>query len=128
MQSDPALVEAARDLLRQEWGRGTDARAVAAAPSDCPAVWLMPQLVHMVAEACDQPVSQLAPTIRRLIVEQTFHGLGGDHAAGGGLADAGTRAIERQVRVTVRVLEVVRRKALARGQWSGTPVTPQMFG
>lgn len=128
MLTDRALVDSARDMLRQEWSRAIAGRDSDRVDSDCPAVSLLPQLVDMIAESCDRPVAQLAPTIKRVIVERTFHGLCGDHAGGAGCAAAGSRSIERQVHVMVLVLERVRLSALAKGQWSTMPVTPQMFG
>ena len=128
MLTDPSLVENARTLLQQEWRGGAEASTAAASVCECPTLWLLPQLVDMISESCDRPVAQLAPTIKRLIVEHTFHGLSGDYPVNIAFAEAGTRSIERQVRTMVRVLELVRRSALAKGQWSDTPVTPQMFG
>jgi hypothetical protein len=128
MRSDPKLVDLAIELFGREWYCDVDAAELGAHVSECPAASLLPQLVEMIGECCERPVALQALTIKRLIVEQTFHGLGGDHAEGGNSAKAGTRLIERQVTVVVRVLEAVRLDAIAQGKWSTAPVTPQMFG
>lgn len=128
MRSDPMLIDLAIELLSREWCFGDDAAEAGVHVSDGPVAWLLPQLVEMIGECCERPVALQAPTIKRLIVEQTFHGLGGDHVEGGNSAKAGTRLIERQVTVVVRVLEAVRLDAIAQGKWSTAPVTPQMFG
>jgi len=128
MLDGPSLVEHARKLLHEEWHRNDRRGGDVVQERDCPAMWLLPQFVEMMAESCDQPATDFTATIKRLIVEHTFHGLCGDHASDIGPADLGAKAIEHQVRVVVRVLERLRCRALSQGRWSDLPVTPQMFG
>ena len=128
MLQDPSLLERARKLLHEEWRAGVGDAAPGLTERDCPAFWLLPQFVAMIAESCDRSALQLEPTIKRMIVEHTFHDLCADHTTEIDPQELGTKAIDRQVRTVVRVLERVRRTALAQGEWSGTPVTPQMFG
>lgn len=128
MLDDPSLIERAGKMLREELARDVTSGVAPPAERQYLVLSLLPQFLDMICESCDQPARQLTPTIERLMIEHTFHDLCGDHASGVAPADLGTKAIEHQVRVVVRVLERVRRKALAQGRWSSVPVTPIMFG
>ena len=128
MLDDPSLIERAGKMLREELARDAGSGDAVSAERQYLVLGLLPQFLDMICESCDQPARQLAPTIERLMIEHAFHDLCGDHACGVAPADLGTRAIEQQVRIVVRVLERIRRKALAQGRWSSVPVTPMMFG
>jgi len=128
MLDDPSLLERAGKMLRQELAKEVTSGVASPADRQYLVLSLLPQFLDMMCESRDQPARQLAPSIERLMIEHTFHDLCGDHASGVAPADLGTKVIEHHVRVVVRVLERVRRKALAQGRWSTVPVTPIMFG
>ncbi len=86
----------------------------------CPAMWMLRDLLTLLQERHDQPATQLAPHIRRILNEQTFIDENGD-----GIMDEHARLdTERQVRLTVDVLERVRLEALEHGVWSIQTVAP----
>lgn len=95
-----------------------------AATQVCPVSWLLPELLQMIAERHDEPVSYLRPSIRQLIRERVVMYA---CAAGMSLA-AADELLEQQVDLLVRVLEQVRRQALACGEWSEMVAGPEMFG
>ncbi|MEE9211756.1 MAG: hypothetical protein V3U29_03785 [Phycisphaeraceae bacterium] len=129
MASITSLESAARELLDLESHRShlthePDLSHHGTEQDDWVVSWLLPDLLALVAESHGQPVQRIAPLIRQLIIEKTFVDECGDC-----VMDAEhLRQVEQQVKTIVRVLEKVRRKALARGEWSNAPVTPQMFG
>lgn len=85
---------------------------------------MLPELIRMIAENPEQPAQQFEDTIRNLVAEQDFIDDSGDT-----VVDARHDAVvELYVSVFVDVLEKVRQHAITQGQWSDTPVTPQMFG
>lgn len=121
MLTDEMLQSTAQKYLEKEWQNSQDSGTAVA--EYCPVSWLLPELLSLVAESPQRPVSDQEPLIRRYLTERTFHDAGGDHAA-----DDDTAAVDHQIQVLVRVLEQVRKMALAKGRWSDAPVTPQMFG
>ena len=116
----------ARNLLdcelskeRDDWVKADDSEG-----TFCPVVWVLHDLVKLVAECHDQPVEHLEPAIRRIILEQESADIHGDN-----VVDALSRArMERYVHAVMEVLEHVRQQAVESGQWSDAPVTPLMFG
>jgi hypothetical protein len=92
--------------------------------SFCPVVWVLHDLMQLMSECHDQPVRQLEPAIRRIILEQESADIHGDN-----VVDALSRAhMERHVNTVIDVLERIRQQAMLNGQWSDAPVTPLMFG
>ena len=80
----------------------------------CPAGWLLPGLLRLMAEHHDRPVNELRPMIRHLIEEHQFAG----HAA----IDLRQQDLNDQcIDALVRVLEQVRREAFRNGYWSSAP-------
>lgn len=125
MATTRSLEDVASNLFWSQWHQEGSGAEVAHEAGDPPAVtWVLDRLVRMVIELHGQPVRDLKPLIRRLIAEQSFVEEGGVPVAN----DHRQVQIDRQVDVVVRVLEQVRRRALARGMCSDMPLTPQMFG
>lgn len=131
MNTAGSLEMIARELFEREWEREHREGALSGAAASqkmCAlprsTMWVLNDLVQMVAESHDQPVHQMAPMIRRLITEQNFADECGDP-----IIDADRVAQNNlQVEVVLRVLEQVRDLALTQGLWSNAPMAPQMFG
>lgn len=119
MNATRSLEDTARELFQREWAK----QGFSYGPR-LTALWVLHDLVEMVAAAHDRPVRELEPVIRRVITEQSFVDECGDTVMDG----QGKEVIERQVQVILRVLESVRQESLASGRWSDVPLTPQMFG
>ena len=131
MNTTGSLEAIARELFVREWeqeyreGTQLDSsvrRRSCALPQST--LWVLHDLVQMIAASRDRPVHQMAPMIRRLIAEQNFADDCGDPIIS---ADREAQ-IDLQVKVVLRVLEEVRHLALDQGLWSNAPMTPQMFG
>jgi hypothetical protein len=119
MNATRSFEDAARELFQSECTKQGLAHGLRSTT-----LWVLHDLVGMVAAAHDRPVRELEPMIRRVVTEQNFVDECGDT-----VMDAqGIKMIERQVQVILKVLESVRQQALASGQWSDVPLTPQMFG
>ena len=127
-----SLEETAQCLFEQEWKRLEQEKPLRGQPPDsarqalcvCPPLWLIPDLLALIEESHDQPVEKFTATIRRLILEQNFVDANGD-----GLIEVDEEArVDQLVQVLIRVLEKVRKIALAEGRWSDMPVTPLMCG
>ncbi len=86
--------------------------------------WLLPDLLALVAEKHERHVRHLAPAIRQMICDRTFLDECGDCA----VSIDNEQLVNRHVQLIVAVLEKVRLIALAQGDWSNAPVTPQMCG
>lgn len=84
---------------------------------------LLPELIEMVAEQRAQPADHLRPAIRQLIAERAF-ACPADSLA----SPQDDHAIDAQTDLLVGVLETVRRRAVATGQWSENPAAPIMYG
>ena len=131
MNTTASLETIARELFVREWekehregtylGSSVRQRSCALPQST---MWVLHDLVQMIAESHDRPVHQMAPMIRRLIAEQNFADDCGDPIIS---ADREAQ-IDLQVDVVLRVLEQVRDLALDQGLWSNAPMVPQMFG
>ncbi|MEX0774268.1 MAG: hypothetical protein WD042_01000 [Phycisphaeraceae bacterium] len=121
------LVSVAREALVQEYGglEGiSDGDASQRRTDTCPALWVLHELIGLVEEFHQIPVVQIEPTIRKLIVEQSFVDENGDC-----VFDADSQVeVDRQVEMIVRVLERVRQQALAVGTWCEAPLTEQYVG
>ncbi|XAM01328.1 hypothetical protein OT109_08025 [Phycisphaeraceae bacterium D3-23] len=108
----PAVLIQAREMLDDAVCR----RASAAAPGGAgavylqhsPVAWLLPQVLELVMRTHDQPVETLAPTIRRLLLEQTYANVGGDGADCAAL-DA---SLDDAVDLMLDVLRAVRKHAV----------------
>lgn len=79
----PAVLQSARQLLEDEVRRRADAAPVgsdvnAVFLQQSPVAWLLPRLLELVMYGHGQPVEHLAPTIRQLLLEQTYANVGGD--------------------------------------------------
>lgn len=131
MNATGLLETIARDLFEREWEEehrkhtsaySSSRRRYCVLPQST--LWVIPDLIHMVAESHNRPVRELSPMIRRLIAEQNFADDCGDPIIN---ADRESQ-IDLQVKVVLRVLEQVRRLALDQGLWSNAPMAPQMFG
>ena len=85
---------------------------------------LLPDLLALVAEKHERHVRHLAPAIRQMICDRTFLDECGDCVVN----IDNEQLIDRHVQLIVVVLEKVRLIALAHGDWSNAPVTPQMCG
>jgi hypothetical protein len=90
----------------------------------CPVGSLVPALMRLVAESPARPASELAPMVRKLLVEHMFADVSGDSMIG----SAQEAQIDKQVERIVAVLEQVRQIGLENGQWSGSPSPPMYFG
>ena len=120
------LEAAARDLLESELRKEQEdwVKADVTEGTFCPVVWVLHDLMQLVSECHDQPVRQLEPAIRRIILEQESADVHGDD-----VVDALSQArVERHVNAVIDVLEQIRQQAVHNGQWSDAPVTPLMFG
>lgn len=87
----------------------------------CPVAWVMNELLKLIEERHAEPVEELRPAIRRLIMEKAF-------AFGAQVAVADpTRAVDQEVELIIRTLERVREHAFASGRWSQMHCMPEMF-
>jgi hypothetical protein len=107
-----------RTVCRQCGGEFSAMRA------KCPVWWLVPELLRLVEELADEPVQSLRPIIRQRLAEQEFVDDCGDSV----VERADEQYLDQYADRLVHVLEKVRQRALARGEWSQMPMTPQMFG
>ena len=118
----PGIESLAVEIFEHEWTRVADADALSVVLNPSPR-WLLPELVRLL-DQCDGPVRELEPTVRELILEHDFVEEPGD-----AVIDAGHhRRREQYVRALLRTLARLRQWALERGEWSGLPATPQMYG
>lgn len=113
--SNAALQCAACELLNEH--------VVFRGPEICSIAELLPDLLHMVAERRAEPTHRLRPAVRRLIAERAF-ACPCDSLT---CADE-DQTIDAQADLLVRVLEQIRRRAVATGQWSEMPAAPVMCG
>ncbi len=130
------LEEIARGLLEDEWTRlgWHDPRETQPAGSEpntgrltaeaCPALWILPDLLSVIGESPGHAAAESAPAIRGMITDLYFVDECGDTILGRTDRDE----IEAQVSAVIRVLEQVRKIALAQGHWSNQLVGPEMFG
>lgn len=104
----PVVLAHAREMLEDAVLR----RARAAAPGEAgavylqasPVAWLLPRVLELVMHTHDQPVETLGPTIRRLLLEQTYANVGGDGAD----CDALDASLDDSVAMMLDVLRQVR--------------------
>jgi hypothetical protein len=80
------------------------------------------EFIDLIEEKHDRPARELAPLIRRSLVERRFAGIGdaADHHS--------PEEIDRAVEELVEALESVRLARLRDGTWSSAPVPPLMCG
>ena len=129
MADHATLERLAQDYFSHRWQRAVSARGQFSRLQGidrrtCSLRRMLPELIRMIAENPEQPAQQFEGTIRCLVAEQDFVDDSGDL-----VVDTRHEAVvELYVSVFVEVLEHVRRHAIAVGQWSDTPVAPQMFG
>jgi hypothetical protein len=120
-----ALEATVRDKICRQYGF-TDDRGIHGdeGPGSCPALWVLHDLVGLLAEYHDRPARELGPMVRQLIVEQKFVDDNGDS-----VFEPCTRAeIDRHVSQITDILESVRREAYQQGFWVELPATPLMCG
>jgi len=119
-------------VLHEEWRRlpaaarhgGPDSDATGTPHEWSPVIAVLPGLIRQVCGYTDHSIEHLRPTIKRLILEQLFMDVGGD-----AIVDTHHRLqVNVYVELTLRVLVRVRERELGEGEWSDTPVTPQMYG
>lgn len=113
----------AQDMLVHKWQELTRSRGTSRCSGvheQCPVVWVLDDLLDLMAEFHDRPVVELRPMIRRLIHEKTCL----DNME----PSQHSQSIDKQVDLAVDVLESIRRQGLDNGQWSDQPSTPLMFG
>ena len=118
----PGIESLAVEVFEREWMRVVEADVPTVVLSPSPR-WLLPELVRLLG-TCDHPVRELEPTVRHLVLEHDFVEESGDP-----VVDA--RHNERRelyVRALLRTLARLRQWAMERGEWSGLPATPQMYG
>ena len=131
MNTTGSLETIARHLFEREWEKEYRERELSSSAKEqrvCvlpqSTIWVLHDLIQMIAESHDRSVHRMAPMVRRLIAEQNFADDCGDPIIS---ADREAQ-IDLQVDVVLRVLEEVRHIALDRGLWSNAPMAPQMFG
>ena len=97
-----------RECRQQE---ETASRGLKETGAVCPALWLLRDLTCLLEEFRDRPVNDLAPMIRRLILEQNFVDENGDS-----VFDTQCAAeVEREIALILRALENTRQQALEQG-------------
>mgnify|MGYP000953285519 CR=1 FL=1 len=124
----PQIREEVQVMLMEEWQAMPAERLIMRAGSrhagmmatHCPVIWVLDDLLDLLAENHDRPVEELRPAITRLILERAYM----DNVMALGSAPP----LEKQVELTVVVLERVRQMAMERGQWSDQQAAPQMCG
>lgn len=111
----PSVLHEAESLLKDAVRR----RANAAAPGPAanavflqhsPVAWLLPRLLELVMAGTDRPVEALRPTIRQLLLEQTYANVGGDCTD----CQALHESLDDAVELMLGVLHEVRRHAQRR--------------
>lgn len=123
MLMSPHMRDEAQDMLVYKWQEMTQGKSVPSGSGvfeQCPVVWVLDDLLDLMAEFHDRPVQELRPMIRRLIHEKTCL----DNME----PTSHRQSMDSQVDLAVEVLENVRRQGLDNGQWSDQPSTPLMFG
>lgn len=86
--------------------------------------WFAPELLALLDEFHDRPVRELAPLIRRLVLEQGFVDENGDSV----IDEQEAARLDEVVELVLTALERVRQRFAELGRWSDVPVTPQMCG
>ena len=106
------LESLARDHLLHECHGDREAIvAVQDGSAACPALWLLRDLVSLLEEFRDRPLTDLAPMVRRLILEQNFVDENGDSVFDTQCA----KNVEHEVALILRALERTRREATEQG-------------
>jgi hypothetical protein len=123
----PLIRQEAQDILLQLWRQlpaGNHATTTLApvrdAASPCPVVWVLDDLLRLLAENHGRPVSEMRSSIRRLLLERAY--------MANVMAMGSLPPLEMQVDMTITLLEEVRQMAMSRGQWSDQQAAPQMCG
>lgn len=98
--------------------RGGDDSTMRRGGGESRAEWLRPEFLDLVAQTHDRPARELAPIIRRSLVDRQF-------AAS---PTASAAEIDKEVEDVVEALEDLRQAGLKDGHWSDAPVPPLMFG
>jgi hypothetical protein len=119
-----SIIEREWESIQTDWDASSSVTGGGPGPDLCPVSWLLHDLLALVADAHDQPIEDLAPRIRQIIIERQFINENGDTCL-----DAHQRdLLEAHVAKFVQLIDRVRRLARHEGEWSNVPVTPQMFG
>lgn len=123
----PLIREQAQDILLQLWRElppgdhaATENEPSRGVVSACPVVWVLDDLLRLLAENHDRPVSEMRSSIRRLLLERAY--------IANVMAMGSVPPLEKQVDMTITLLEEVRQMAMSRGQWSDQQAAPQMCG
>lgn len=125
-RANGSLSRLARQMMEMEWektvhGSDRDPLGVRSASDRCPALWVIEDLLAIVAEQRHEPVSGLRSMIRRVLTEQHYVDDNGDTM----LDQIVSGGSEKQLDLVIDVLERVKQLALATGEWSdGDAVVP----
>ena len=97
------------------------------AESQCPAPWLLEQIVQLLHEMPHADHVELRAAIHAQVVQHSFHDDGGDASAAANAT--GRRQIEAYVDLLAEVLEAVREEAADEGLLpTSSPASIPMFG
>lgn len=129
MVASAALEPLALEIFQKEWRQCLPAHCEATGlqrsdVQDSPLLWILPNLVQLVAERREEPVDQLEPTIREIIAEQDFT----DDCGDGVVSDRHDAVMDFYVCVVTRTLQQLRQHAIRCGAWSDAPAPIGMFG
>lgn len=127
MSATSSLELVARDMFEQQSNLEARLARRGIASDDthqlCPVSWLLPDLLHLLAENHGSDAHDLRPAIRRIILDR-----GAIYAMGAGITQSeADEILEGQIDLIVRVLEQVRQQALDCGEWSES-TAPAWFG
>lgn len=92
--------------------------------ASCPAMWMLRDMLAMMAEQPEESATRFAPSIRRRLAEHLFIDETGDSVIDKRRRDE----LDHQVQLLVRVLERVRLQAYQTGHWSDAPMTDMCCG
>lgn len=90
----------------------------------CPALWIVSELIALVEEFRDRQIRDLAPMVRRMLMEQSFVNDNGDSILDGSWEDQ----VQEHVEKVLRALEIVKQEAESHGLWGCNEPAAQFFG
>lgn len=133
MLVNPNVEYLAREMILRRWPviedqwrvktRRADQRS-AIDVENCPALWIVRELLDLLGEKPHHPARDLGPQIHQMLQEQEFVDENGDSC----VLPEHEGYLQEQVNLIVGVLEDVRRIARSRGEWQDELSPPQMFG
>lgn len=124
MLVDSELNRAALRILEQQWTQACQDDRNDVTAHERPPTETLLEFVELIAQHPEREVDRFESVIRNRLVELHFVADNGDSV----VLDDVYEDVDQKVRFWLRVLRNVRQYALRTGQWSATPVTPQMFG